>query len=498
MSAEWFNEQLNKVDVSSGDSDNVLLDVKAKLSLGIDGNLIKSGAIIINVLPCFACLQGNVKDDTAELASDVACSILELMQPEIVFSSYGAQICSALGNTNAKVKRSFLKLILNLTSDNGLFFSFNNLELLSKIIECLACPDRNVAEGAVQIFKQAGKHQQLTSILFSEQLVTVLKRLMLLDDIARFRIYEIIVDVSVKQENGLELAHASGILPALLEELKSSDVLIKLNVLELLTVLTTDHRGLLYLQRQGVIKFLVGEIINSTAEPLSFILLPGVIEFFGNLYRQQPKIFSQQHPEVLQMLFSSFNTVDPALLGVLIATIGKVGSSDEGKRVLLSYEDETQSFFHKMGEIMERKNALCVTALTTMTALMFTEDEELTHVCEKWFLALGNSAPSLLFDIIKLPFADIKLAGLQLFQSICRFPWGRALVVQVGGLVEFVLDREAEFDHECRTTKFNVVQALASHPPPSISNELLNKIRQHVIDGPYYKSLEPQTAVEEA
>lgn len=496
---QYFSEKTELLASGGDDKKDVLTEVRSCLLL-LDNTSLQQLARATSLNPYFECLTSS-NEEESELSSSILCLLLEALPVVDSLTAYGLQIQQALALPSVQVKKNFLKLMLKFVNVDCLVVISTQLpEILTQVIQCLACPDRSVAEGSVQFFKKVGQTLEGVQILFSDGFVVILKRIMTENDITRFRIYEIVVDIAVKHTEALQAGHNCGIIPSLLAELKGTDALLQLNALELLTNLTANSAGLLYLQREGVIKYLVDQIVNINNNPLSFIVLPGLIEFFGNLYKLQPSVFSQQHPEVLQLLFSSFETLDPALLGVIVSTFGKIGSSDEGKRVLVSHETGVQSFFKKTSEIIERKDALCVTALNTLTVLMETKDNELMVVTKSWFEALGPQALNTIMNTAKLPFVEMRLAALNLLGAVASQPWGLEAIFHAPGLFEFLLDRDIEFDKDCKIAKHEIIKVLVGHERISqiATTDVILKMKQHVNEGPFYVNAELQTAFEQA
>jgi len=67
-----------------------------------------------------------------------------------------------------------------------------------------------------------------------------------------------------------------GLMSRLLDELDTDDILTQLNCLELLTLLMSVQRGRLFLQQSGTLERLEDKLVNTSADQLSELLLPGV------------------------------------------------------------------------------------------------------------------------------------------------------------------------------------------------------------------------------
>jgi len=86
---------------------------------------------------------------------------------------------------------------------------------------------------------------------------------------------QVVIDVAVHSEAGLQGGHTSGLLSALIAELHSSDLLLQMNALELLTKLALCEHGLQYLQQHGVLTALAKKMTSLTEDPLASLTLPG-------------------------------------------------------------------------------------------------------------------------------------------------------------------------------------------------------------------------------
>jgi hypothetical protein len=204
---------------------------------------------------------------------------------------------------------------------------------------------------------------------------------------------QVVTDVAVHSDAGLQSGHASGLLLALIAELHGSDILLQMNALELLTKLALCEHGLQYLQQHGVLNALANKVTAVSEDPLASLTLPGktvctvsslhvaclltccvayeavsavillqnfqainafnqsnasgmstwitvfvagLIKFFGNLAQSWPKEVFAEYPTMVMALFETFDNPDLVLLGVAMETVGYIGTTVEGKYMLES------------------------------------------------------------------------------------------------------------------------------------------------------------------
>lgn len=69
----------------------------------------------------------------------------------------------------------------------------------------------------------------------------------------------------------------TGLINALIAELNTDDVLLKLNVIELLSTLAASNHGLIYLQGEKIIDKLHIQLATINEDPLGNLIAPGKI-----------------------------------------------------------------------------------------------------------------------------------------------------------------------------------------------------------------------------
>lgn len=125
-----------------------------------------------------------------------------------------------------------------------------------------------------------------------------------------------------------------------------------------------------------------------------------------------------------------------------------------------------------------------------------TPDNRICSITESWYTHLDRG-PGLktLLGYLRNPFPDIKLAGLGVLKSVVDYPWGRAAVAETAGLLEYILDRSADFNTEAFRAKFEVLNVLNRHND-GFSEAQQNDIKNYVARGPFYKKGITEVAVE--
>lgn len=76
------------------------------------------------------------------------------------------------------------------------------------------------------------------------------------------------MDISIKSEQSQKLLASAGLFNAMLKELTSNDVLLRINIIELLSRLVTQKHGYLYLESQGFVAKVI-RLLDDDTDPIS-------------------------------------------------------------------------------------------------------------------------------------------------------------------------------------------------------------------------------------
>lgn len=152
------------------------------------------------------------------------------------------------------------------------------------------------------------------------------------DDVVRCRVYNVAIQVARK--SAILLEKTDFILKRAVEDLQSTDILLQLNVLEILSDLALESHGLTYIENKGVFAFLIKKIEKIEDDPMSAILIPALMKFFGNVAYIHPSKIFKDYPIVINSLFDCLLSEDNRLLKPGYETLGHLSTSCEGKIAL--------------------------------------------------------------------------------------------------------------------------------------------------------------------
>lgn len=99
-----------------------------------------------------------------------------------------------------------------------------------------------------------------------------------------------------------------------------------------------------------------------------------------------------------------------------------------------------------------------------------------------------------LHDLCRNPFPDIKFAAIRLLAAVCKHGWGQLALARTGGFVEFLLDRNVDFDKEVKQEKYVLIGALSKCD--CFEAHIVEQLQLYVTQGAFYVSGAMEVAVE--
>nr|CAD7589999.1 unnamed protein product [Timema genevievae] len=329
---EWFRDTVAEL---TNDLERIRLLSELKLAISsLNSSQLKLIANSIPLEVLFDCLNSSEKEQI-DLACDVMKTIMSCWEPGAVLAQYKIQLQRALGHPTPQARVLVLQELNKVLSDGKPMSRLNESEdLLLAVVDCVRHEDSSVYEKTKDVLTKLGATPEGLRLLYGQTLLNELINSMGQSDIVRFRVYEIVTDVSVNSGSGLQASHASGLLPSLISELDSDDILLQLNALELFSKLAVTPHGFQYFRQRGVLATLADKVLNTGESPFGSLLLPGLIKFFGNVAHSWPQEILTEFPSVVKALFEVLNSSDFVLLGTVMETLGFIGTSPQGKLAL--------------------------------------------------------------------------------------------------------------------------------------------------------------------
>ncbi|XP_054007975.1 26S proteasome non-ATPase regulatory subunit 5 [Hylaeus anthracinus] len=485
---------------SAEEKHNILSEIKIKLG-SLNNTEAEQVSRHLDIGPLFTQLTTNDSEFVNQVC-DILKTLFALLKPEEVYEKYSVQLSQLITHSDAIVRSIVLHEISCIASSPEKISLFTgNVGLLVTIINRIADDDLTVAEHAMSIMKEIGKNVNGLRIIYSGELLRSFARLLVKNDTVSFRIYEVVVDIAKSSKEGLEASARSGFLNSLFEVLENNDILLQVNALEILTQLALKEEGLSYLEQQDVLKKLVQKVAKTNENPLSNLLIPGLMKFFGNVARHWPNEIFSKYPVVVSALFEVIESGDQAILGVALDTLGYVSASVEGKYALQALGEAMPCALKKIAEVIQKMPTnLRIRGLNSLALILNVpkaeQDNRILSLTKSWFDSLCNDPLDMIVALCRQPFADIRQACLEVLAVVASQVWGQEYISTYPGLVEFLLNRNLESFKECKDAKYEVVTQLSQAEQDIFDASTMQKIKEFIDQGPYYVEIHTEVAIE--
>ncbi|KAL1488433.1 hypothetical protein ABEB36_014906 [Hypothenemus hampei] len=441
----------------------------------------------------FDCLNDNNTEQV-----DLACEVLSLCLGNLHLgestSRYQTAFERALNHPFPGVKLMVLKEIERSLLNEEVVSSFcQQTPLLINIVNCIADEDIGVANKASDILVALGITIPGANKITSNEILVPLQELMTANQIVKARVFETLVSISKKSEFSFAKLKAVGLISNIVDEIANSDVLFKMNVIEILSQLGQSEHGFVFLDETDVLN----KIFNIIGEDelTAQLCQPGILKFFGHVAHRNPRELLAKYPIMFDHLFSNIEQSDLTLIAVSLDTIGFIGQTSQGKLAL----DSTGKRFDGTIKIISRllsslPTDVRVRALNCIGNLLRDTRYDIMQITEKWYRLLGTDPMEIITKYAKNPFPELRLAGLGIVNSLASQPWGQDVIKNTPGLVEFLLDRSIETNKECKEAKYEIVKLLSNST--IFDRHIQERLENFVKEGPFYVQPVVEVAIE--
>lgn len=435
---------------------------------------------------------------------DALTVLFNFAEPGQILQRYTPEIYKLLSHQEPAVKLLALQEIHSVASHaNTCAELLRKLDLLTLVTETVADDNLGVANNAMDILKKIGQNPEGLTALYSGVLLRTIAKLLATNDIVKFRVYEVVVDIAKNNKECLEASVRSGFLQSLLDMLDNDDILLQLNALEMLTLLAQSLEGLSFLEEQGVLQQLSQKIAQAHETPLSSLFIPGLMKFFGKVAQLCPNEIFSRYPSVISALFEIIESDDQTLLAISLDTLGYISSTVKGKYALQDLGLPMTTALKKIAEVIEKMpSELRVRGLKNLNLILNVpkaeRDNRILSLTKSWFDSLCENPLELISSLCRQPFADIRQASFEVLAVLASQEWGQEYIANHPGLVEFLLDRNVESFKECKETKFTVVKNLSESVPNIFDTATMQRLTKYVNEGPFYVDTITEIAFEGA
>ncbi|XP_057664519.1 26S proteasome non-ATPase regulatory subunit 5-like [Diorhabda carinulata] len=433
---------------------------------------------------------------------DLACEVLTLCMNNLTIgkttNKYDVPLERSLHHPYSSVKiMALTEVWRNISKEEGLINVCKRISLLNSVIHCIGDSDLAVAKEAIKITVNIGLSDLGLKTLVSQDVIKEIHEVMSVNELTRLRVYEVVVDIAKESESNLDTLKSTGIVTQILEEVNTHDILLKMNIVELLTQLGLSSHGYNYLDQNGILSKLFS-LIDDSNDPLSVQFCePGILRFFGNMAHWKPMELLSKYPKIFDRLFSNLESSDLIIVGISLETLGVIGRTNQGKCALQSTGNKiTYAIKTIMKLISSYPTDVKLRALTCIENLLRVSDiqSNVSQITRKWFTLLNDDPMDVIVRYAKNPFTEIKLSGLGILQAMSIQQWGQEEIRNCPGLVEYLLDRNVETVKECKEMKYEIVKGLVTSTV--FEENMLKRLTDYVKQGPFHVEAVTEIAFE--
>ncbi|KAI8370415.1 26S proteasome non-ATPase regulatory subunit 5 [Radiomyces spectabilis] len=456
-------------------------------------------------------LYANLDIDDDELTKAVCDVINKVLQPfpyeAIIGQDNKTFLIQGLAHFSPSIRYLCLQQVeKSLASDNSVS-SMIHSDIFPLVLTTLAFQDTRTATKAVDIIARVALTEPGRVAFFSVQTVAMLRRFLHVSGVVSFRVYELIVRVAASSDIAFQECELSGLLSHVVSEVKSEDLLLKMNAVDMLSEIAATRSGLTFLQKADLLNDLALVLDEENETDVAVVLTKcAVLKFFGKLGEQPDVSFepiaSQYH--LLNRLQRCLDSQHKEVAIAAIASIGLIGSHVNGLRLIY-----TNPLMNTVLEGCHSSTGDVKTVyLQTLSKMLAVTDDSSNNSPSVAQMTLdmfkrmsGSNTPSLslLISTAKQPVEETKIAAFAVLQSVASHTWGRQEMAQSREFLGYILDRATEHSRQGQTWKYGIVKTLAEAPDSATTfGEHYSMFVQYVRQGPSFQTNEPMAALESA
>ncbi|GAB5592201.1 hypothetical protein Unana1_07101 [Umbelopsis nana] len=447
--------------------------------------------------------HADAEDDIGLYAREAINRLLgPIPYEQIVNSEYKAYLVHGLSHFSPDVRKLSLQQVEKCLNNEEATVSMAKSDIFVLVLTTLSFQSPDVAEKASDLIYKVACTGEGSDEFFSQQSISILTAISTINETVKFRVYELLVKVAGSSDKSFERAENEMLLAGLIAEVKSDDVLIKINAIEMFMEMAASHAGYQFLKKAKLLEYLVGLMKNEDGAESSLSVC-AAIKFFGRLSSIEGVDASDVDAElgVVDTWKNILSNGQDEVLIVTIATVGLVGSSAKGLKALNDkslLKEFSTNFRSSAGHIK-------VGYLQSFSQLFGAHrtqpsEPDVEKITEDLFHSIGGSSGPIeqLISLARQPLEEMRVATFAVLESVATHEWGQRELTKSNKFVDYILNRTTETAHYGKTWKFSIVRALTVTPnaEANIDPMVLRRLAKYVKEGPFYLHREAAVAME--
>ncbi|KAH8550626.1 26S proteasome non-ATPase regulatory subunit 5 [Umbelopsis sp. PMI_123] len=472
-------------------------------TIGETLTLEQSNKILENISLANLFYHGDSEEDVGAYAREAIRRVLWPIPYEtIATTEYKSYLVQGLSHFSPDVRKLSLQQVEKCLANEQASSLMAKSDIFVFVLTTLSFQSSDVAEEASELIYKVALTEDGLNEFFRQQSIGILKAISTIDETIKFRVYELIIKVAGSSEKGFELAENDMLLDNVIAEVKSDDILIKINAIEMFMEMATSPPGYQFLKKANLLSYLVGLMKNEDGSESS-VTVCAAIKFFGRLVSVKGVNIADIDADlgIVDIWKNILSNANDDTLIVTIATIGLIGTSADAVRLLneRGLLDEFSSNFRSSAGHIKVGYLQSLSQLFAVHALQET-NSDIEKITEALFHNMGGSAGpvELLISLAQQPLEEMRIAVFAVLESIATHQWGQRELTQSRKFLDYILNRTTETTHAGKTWKFSIVKALTMTPKAEANIEpmALRRLAEYVKQGPFYIHREAAVAME--
>jgi len=381
-------------------------------------------------------------------------------------------------------------------------------------------------------FYQLENDQKTFNTIFTHQVIEDIEKSSTKNSIIKFRNFEMIIKLATCSNDHLSnICQMKFNLNEKLHEYltDATDILSKLNCVELLTDLATTRHGFDFLDRNNHLR-----ILNENLKDANDFMVPCIVKLFSVIAKKMPEKVNQNYSEYFDFLFRNLLNDDiiknTTSVKLALETFAFLFESNEMK-VFISetYSDKFSQLLGKLIWFLQnsiyddlRINSLfCIAELISPDASLLTIAYSMDskwktsqHAFEKNLIEMSHSFYERLtsqitheamfkicLNLAKKPFSELRLVAHSYFKALSQTKWGLSLLLNKETFIDdYLLNRSTENEKQGLESKFELIKLMIANLAVNTDLSLLvgeanlAKLNAYVAQGPFYSMSQSRVA----
>ncbi|CAB4378858.1 unnamed protein product [Rhizophagus irregularis] len=472
---------------------------------GPNGGQIKQ--TILNSIPLseFFTLLGGYSDAVTSTTCKILEKLLQSMNyTDIISSGLKEHLALGLQFNSSEVRILALCQVEKCLESETAVQDLVSSPIFPVMLEGLGYEDILISAKVTEFLIKLANHAGGLHAIFDSGSIAILNQLSQGNESVKFRVFDLISQISISSPEAFQLCESSGALNAITSEFNSTDLLLKLNAIETFSKINQSHAGYIFLERAGILQSLVDVMTQDDDGDIVLVLVKcAALKFFGKLSEIEEADFSEVNNK-----YKILSIIDSYLLGsnldlkiTTINIIGVIGSNPRGLKLLnasVALGNFMDLYQHSAGDI----KIVCLQTISCLFGASETPPTELSDIAHQIYFQIGG-APTPLSTLIsntKQTLEDLRIASFAIMQKMALHPWGQTEMSNSKEFIDYILNRTTETTKLGKEWKFTIVQTLvkAHNAENIIPPNIFDRLTRYLREGPFYVKTEATVAFESA